>query len=726
MRQLTVKSKLIVLLLLITATAMIVIGYLSWLMKRNTVNEITVSRLVNLRANQAKQIETYIDFLRVETAVLAEDFTIIDAMTGLNLAYGAFYQEEIAPAWDAELTAYYERDYLPVVVDVLGVNATLDAYRPTTNAGRFLQFHYIAENPNAERAALDGIAADAVDSEVEADVMYNALHAKHHPRLRAIADRLGFSDLILVGYNSEDVIYSVAKNPDLGMNVREGPYSHTHLAELVFRMKQERHHADVHVTDFAFYPPMGATPVAFLASTIYNAADRPIGILVIQVTPTVIDGIVTNERTWADSGLGRTGETYIVGPDRLLRTTSRFMVDASEDYPATLRASGHSEHSINRMEQLDTSILLKEVDTYSAREALAGRSGNHLERDYRGQPVLAAYAPLAIEGLNWGIVTKIDTAEAFAPVVALQQRIFIVGTLLILGVTLLAMAASNLFYRPIHRLTEFADGINADAPVDRLDMHTGDDFGKLAQTLNEIADKMQRQTQALERRSAENQALLHSVVPASVAQRIRRGEEQIVDTLSQVSVLSATVTGFLTLLNTHGQEATITLLNRLITDFDAATEQHGLERQRTVGHTYMAVCGLATSHLDHSRRTVDCALEMFDKLDALNQEHDTDLALHVGIQSGSVVAGIVGGRRFMYNVWGETVQIATALQHHAERNTLLTTDAVYDRLENPQRFTRGDTVEVDEIGPVATWMLSSSTPVTAQIPSPPTHSVGTN
>ncbi|MCP3764658.1 methyl-accepting chemotaxis protein [Domibacillus sp. A3M-37] len=213
----------------------------------------------------------------------------------------------------------------------------------------------------------------------------------------------GFYDLFLIN-NQGDLLYSVAKEDDLGTNLLNGPYKDSGLAKGFTQGKD-----DYTIVDYAFYEPSNA-PAAFLTYPLHNDAGSLIGVLGLQLSDERITSMMQTK-----TGLGKTGETYLVGNDYLMRSNSRFSTESS--------------------------IGVQEVKTRATEQALTGKTGTQVIKDYRGSDVLSAYAPLSIKGLEWVILAEIDEEEAFAPVKSLLWKIF--GTMII--VALLVLIFANVF-----------------------------------------------------------------------------------------------------------------------------------------------------------------------------------------------------------------------------------------------------------------------------------------
>ncbi len=140
-----------------------------------------------------------------------------------------------------------------------------------------------------------------------------------------------------------------------------------------------------------------------------------------QLPADEINNVMTSSRNWESDGLGKSGETYLVGRDFLMRSLSRFLVEDPTKYAETLRSLGMDAAAINRIKQYDTSILQQPVRTEAATAALTGKAGTQIINDYRNIPVLSSYAPLRLEGLDWVILSEMDLAEAYAPIYLFER-----------------------------------------------------------------------------------------------------------------------------------------------------------------------------------------------------------------------------------------------------------------------------------------------------------------
>ena len=169
---------------------------------------------------------------------------------------------------------------------------------------------------------------------------------------------------------------------------------------------------------------------------------------------------------------------------------------------------------------------------------------------------------------------------------------------------------------------------------------------------------------ALEAEYAKSEALLHNIMPPAVAERLKENPEVIADSHKQVTILFADIVGFTELSSRSSPEALVTLLNDIFSRFDALVEADGLEKIKTIGDAYMVVAGLPASRDDHAQAIARLALAMVQAAEDVARETGGPLQIRVGIHSGAVVAGVIGQRKFAYDIWGDTVNVAARMESH--------------------------------------------------------------
>jgi HAMP domain-containing protein len=485
LNHLSIKSKLIVMLLAVSSCSILVTAYLGYRSGRLNLTNRVFSQLTSVRASKAYQIESYFKNIQNHTQTLSEDPSVVTAMQEFATAYRQLQSAQVPDSFDQTIATYYRNEFLPRLTKVEEGSPILQSYTPKATASRYLQYHYIAANPKpVGKKHLFNTAPD--NSE------YSRLHARYHPIFRKIIEKFGYYDMFLIDPQGT-IVYTVFKETDFTSNLDIGPYKDSNLARLSRLVKESKEKDFSQIVDFAPYSPSYGAPAAFIAAPIFKQSEL-IGVLAFQLPVDEINNVMTGNRNWESDGLGKTGESYLVGRDFLMRSVSRFLVQDPKGYTEALRSLGVKETDIKRINQYKTSILLQNVRTEAVEASLAGQQGTQIIQDYREIPVLSSYAPLQIDGLDWVVLSEMDLAEAYAPIYSFQQQILVYATLLMLLVTLLAMVMAYLFVKPIDQLIASARKVAAGELTEIAALGSGDEFGDLARSFNAMVRSLRTQT----------------------------------------------------------------------------------------------------------------------------------------------------------------------------------------------------------------------------------------
>jgi class 3 adenylate cyclase len=700
LNHLSIKSKLIAMLLVVSGCSIVVTSYLGYRSGQENLTDRVFSQLTSVRASKAYQIEAYFKTIRNHTQTLSDNPAITAAIQEFNLAHQKLQTTTITPAIDSQINSYYRDAFLPRLAKSESGTPVLESYLPKDSADRYLQYHYIAANPNpvGEKMKLND-AKDGSD--------YSRIHAKYHPIFRDIVQKFGYYDMFLINPQGT-VVYTVFKETDFTTNYRTGPYKDSNLSQLTTIVQAAKTRDYARLIDFAPYIPSYGAPAAFIAAPIFNDAEF-LGVLAFQLPVDEINRVMTGNRNWYGDGLGKSGETYLVGSDYLMRSISRFLVEEPKTYNESLRSIGINSNIIDRINQYNTSILLQTVRTDAVTQSLSGKQGTQIINDYRNIPVLSSYAPLKIDDLNWAILAEMDLSEAYAPIYAFERQILLSATLLIILVTLLAMMLAHLFVKPIEALILSARRVAAGELETIAMLDSGDEFGELAKSFNTMVKSLRTQTNLVEQKNQENEQLLLSIFPTAIAKRLKQGEKNIAEDISNVAVLFSDLTGFSKLSSTLTAYEIVAILNDLVAAFDEAADRHGMEKIKTIGDSYLSVCGLSTPYLDHDKRAIDFAVEMLSIIRRFNHERSFALNIRIAINSGDVVAGIVGRNKFIYDVWGDTINTARDLRISCPPGSILVTQTVYDRLQDLYSFEPVPNLDLHRQPSIAAWQLKLKT-----------------
>ena len=698
LNHISIKSKLIVMLLVVSGSSILVTAYVGYQSGKSNLNKRVFDQLTSVRASKAYQIESYFKNIRNHTETLSEDPSITAAMRSFTDAYQKLQTEKIANPINSKINQYYNQEFLPRLIKSTGGSPIVESYTPKVAPSQYLQYHYIANNPNPI-----GKKQQLSDPKDGSD--YTEVHKRYHPIFRNIIKKFGYYDMFLIDPNGT-VVYTVFKETDFATNFQTGPYKNSNLAKLNRLVQNAKERDYSKIVDFEAYSPSYDAPAAFIAAPIYENSQL-IGVLAFQLPVDEINNVMTGNRKWEADGLGKSGETYLVGRDFLMRSVSRFLEQDPKGYGEILRSLGVKESVIRRINQYKSSILQQPVRTEAVEEALAGKEGTQIIKDYRSIPVLSSYAPLQLEGLDWVILSEIDLAEAYAPIYSFAKQILIYATLLSLLVTLIAMGLAYWFVQPINQLIANARKVAAGELDAIATLKNEDEFGELAKSFNAMVRSLRTQTNLVKEKSHENEQLLLSVFPSSIAKRLKKGERNIAEDVSNVAVIFSNLTGFSKLSETLTAYEIVSILNDLVAAFDESAERYGIEKIKTIGDSYLGVCGLSIPYLDHDKRVLDLALDMLSIIRRFNHEREFELNIRIGINSGDVVAGIVGRNKFIYDVWGDTINLASALRAACPPGMILVSQEVHRRLQDIYQFEAMPDVESDGKTKVQAWRLAT-------------------
>lgn len=209
----------------------------------------------------------------------------------------------------------------------------------------------------------------------------------------------------------------------------------------------------------------------------------------------------------------------------------------------------------------------------------------------------------------------------------------------------------------------------------------------------------------LELERARSNRLLLNILPASIAERLKAGEGVIADGFDEATVLFADIVGFTPLAAALAPRDVVLLLDDVFSRFDALAEKHGLEKIKTLGDGYLAVGGIPTPRPDHADAIADLALDLRDTIGEVETPIGQPLAIRIGIDSGPIVAGVIGTTKFGYDLWGDTVNTASRMQSHATPGDIQVTDRVYRQLRDRYLFQHQGLTDVKGKGHVETHLL---------------------
>lgn len=214
-------------------------------------------------------------------------------------------------------------------------------------------------------------------------------------------------------------------------------------------------------------------------------------------------------------------------------------------------------------------------------------------------------------------------------------------------------------------------------------------------------DFLQRLIIEFEQRQAEQ--LLLNILPEEIAMRLKKNQQIIADHFENVSVLFADIVNFTPLSEKLEPKALVQLLNKIFSHLDALVEKYGLEKIKTIGDCYMVAAGIPTSHFHHAQAIVNLAMDIREYAANHPSQDGTQLAFRIGIASGPVVAGVIGLKKFIYDLWGDTVNTASRMESHGESGKIQITNSTYELINNEFICEPGSRIKIKGKGEMQVW-----------------------
>ena len=215
---------------------------------------------------------------------------------------------------------------------------------------------------------------------------------------------------------------------------------------------------------------------------------------------------------------------------------------------------------------------------------------------------------------------------------------------------------------------------------------------------------------AFQREHGKSEKLLLNILPSSIADRLKQEEEIIADGFGEVTILFADIVNFTKLSARISPQELVALLNKIFSAFDRLALSYGLEKIKTIGDAYMVAGGLPLPREDHAEAIAEMALGMQEEMIRIRSETGEDLSIRIGINTGPVVAGVIGIQKFTYDLWGDAVNTASRMESHGVVNCIQLTETTYKYLKEKYLCEERDTIEVKGKGKMKVYLLKGKIP----------------
>ncbi|MCZ6862671.1 MAG: cache domain-containing protein, partial [Alphaproteobacteria bacterium] len=411
----------------------------------------------------------------ISSLVLAVALGIIAYTTSSSKLHEAA-QSKLVAVREARKTAM--ADYLKTIGQDLAFQSTNPAVRKALlafsaawqelgeNQTTTLQRLYIEDNPHptGKKENLDKAKDDST---------YSKIHGQYHPWFRTFLRQRGYYDVFLFDTKG-NLVYTVFKELDYATNLNTGKYKTTDLGNVFRAAAANAKPGNVAFFDFKPYAPSAGAPASFIASPVFDAAGKFIGVLAFQMPIGRINAVMQ-----AKAGMGKSGETYLIGKDFLMRSDSRFSKEST--------------------------ILKRKVATKGVKLGLAGKTGIVMGPNYRGVGSMSAYTPLEFHGARWVLLAEIDMDEVLAPVVDLRNLLLLITLILLVVVGAVAIWIARGIVRPIIALNGAMRTLaGGDTSIEIPKPRNRDEIGEMAEAVQifresairnkELTEEQQRMT----------------------------------------------------------------------------------------------------------------------------------------------------------------------------------------------------------------------------------------
>lgn len=693
-RHTSVATRLAVAVLVVSIVPLLASVIVAQINAGDATDDLVHARLDAYADTSTNELTNYVLEIEGGVRTLSASQTVIEAATEFAAASDELtvLTAEDVEDEEAALLEYYAEVFNPALESVRGESVDGASFAFTDPGSIYLQSVWIAQNPFdlGEKQLL----TDAGDGS-----SWSEVHREFHPDLRAIADRFGYEDLYLVEPEHNAVMYSVGKDNTLATSLDSGPYASTSLARAV-RNASDSLEPVLVLEDFTAFAPALDEPVAFLATPLIDNGEL-VGILAASITADGINEILT--RAWREGRRGSTGEVYIVGQDRRMRSISRAFVEEPADYLISVEEIGDVDDiDLSRMEALDTTVLFQPIDTEAVRSGLSGGEGVVDGTNYLDEEVVTEYRQIGSD-FGWLLVTEVGRAELSQPVSDLNRQAIVITAVFVVLITFIAVSWANWFVSPLRRISAGLQRVAEGSATVSIPRSGAREFRSLAASIDEMVVMLGRRTAASTRAIANKVETLRALLPPAAVNRINEGSRQLVETAQQATVAAISVAGLAEIAADLSQDDRREIINAFVDEADSLAALNGLERVKMTGDGYYAVCGTETPYLDHTQRTLTFAAQLRDALARYGEEHDLPISMRAGIDTGTVTVGLIGDTRLVYDLWGEAVDNAAMLSRRAEDAEILITTAVRDR-------TTMATVQVDApgLGDLDAYRLTTS------------------
>ena len=485
----SIKAKLIALIvtsLVGLGAIMAVIGLAEF---ETSLADARLSQLGALTATKKEQLEEYIDSLGSILAMSARQRSSIQAMEELSESFNKLQDSfRVNTALlDKTLTEFYDKEFLPHLhpefpgTQGIGASETLI---PQSLNGKIAQYLFMVNNPvkYPDKKVID-----------TSSIPYSQALKKFHDGLNFVRIENELNDLYMIDKDGT-IVYSSVKEVDYGTNLLDGPYKDSKLSQIFQQAFEEGFGGDIFFKDLAPYTPGYNLPAGFIATPVVNQEGETIGVLAFQLPLERISRIVNFNGKHEHARLGESGEVFLVGPDHLMRSKSRFL--------GTMEAP--------EVKKYGTTILTYSIKSDSVDRALAGEVGQHVTQNHHDIKTLSAYSYVNLyDTARWAIVAEISSDEALSDITRTMVKMGTIMFAVMIAILLIALTLINKgIVRPVNALKqEIIDIAQTKDFTRRIEVTGKDELSAIQSSFKSLIETLRETIQNAKLSSAENASI---------------------------------------------------------------------------------------------------------------------------------------------------------------------------------------------------------------------------
>jgi len=440
-----------------------------------------------VRLAKTKHVEDYINSYEKLIKSYANNLIVTESLPKLIKSFNKFSKlVTVEPKrLDNNLRNYYHNIFgdsfkkssgeLIKDIDDLFVNLDDDS--------KSLQYAYVTREPNSPRNKITTVIENTG---------YDKIHKRLHSSLLTPLKEYNLLDIYLIDANNGDIVYSANKKIDFATSLITGPYTNSGLSS-AFRNSLKMNKDEIFINDVTKYIPSFNTCSLFISTPVY-IKDKLVGVIVFQLAIDEINKIMSFDNKWGKAGLGKTGESYIVGVDYKMRSNSRVFIEDKNKYLKLLKQMNIPESMQEKIMQAATTVGMQEIRTKSAENIYKNKEGFVIDKNYFNQNTFSSYGPIKVSNLKWGVISEQSNIEVLQEYYSIRQLIILTAififVIISIIVTVVCLQLSRYLSSKISLASDFVNNISTGNLDNMLEVTANDELGQLAESLLSMQDTL--------------------------------------------------------------------------------------------------------------------------------------------------------------------------------------------------------------------------------------------